>query len=692
MKFTFNWLKDLVAVRVSPEKLAELLTMAGIEVESLTPAHEPGDNLEDWLFEIAVTPNRGDCLGVIGLAREISALTGNRLKTADVRPHAKDPATAKRVKVEIKDPRLCPRYSARIIDDLRISPSPAWMRFRLEACGIRAINNIVDVTNYVMLETGQPLHAFDLDRLATKKIVVRPAADNKTFTTLDGVKRELVAEDLLICDGDTPVALAGVMGGTDSEVRESSRSVLLESANFNPIAIRRTAKRLALHSEASHRFERGVDPEGTVAALDRAAYLLAELAGGRPAKGVVDRYARWPKPPTILLREERIKKLLGVPIDARQAVKILQGLGLKTRRPSQSGRIEVMPPTRRSDLTREADLIEELARLYGYEKIPSTLPLLCLSGGKTDERLSWERRVRSLLAGAGFVEVVNLPFTTEKLNRSFHGLWEGPLQSVTVLNPLVKESAEMRASLLPGLIENLRHNLAQRQKNFAAYHLGKAFRLAAGGAPEERQCLSGLVYGPQERRGLRVADESTMGFLDCKGFVENILDLLRLTEKITWLAEGPEVFHPGRVASLRCDGCKLGQLGQIHPDVCADLPPFLLFELDFEKLLEYAPRQITARSLPRFPSVERDLAIVVDCEFPSQQIIAWIKDLGETLIEHVQVFDQYLGSPVPKGKKSLAYKISYRADDRTLTDTEVNTVHQNLIDQMSRVFGAQLRS
>src|SRR5919108_3248506 len=430
MKLTLNWLKEFVTIQHTPQKLAERFTMAGLEVESLAPLFEPHNNRQDWLFEIGVTPNRGDCLSVAGLAREAAALTGARLKTARVSGTTKDPSIAKRVRIEIQQGRLCARYSARIVDELRVEPAPAWMRFRLEACGIRAINNIVDITNYVMLEQGQPLHAFDLDRLATKEIIVRAANQTKKFTTLDGVERELVAEDLLICAGDRPIALAGVMGGMDSEVRESTRSVLLESANFDPTTIRRTAKRLALHSEASHRFERGVDPEGTVAALNRAAYLLAELAGGRPAKGVVDRYARWPKPPTILLREERIKKLLGVPIDAKQAVKILQGLGLKPRRPSQSGRIKVMPPTRRSDLTREADLIEELARLYGYEKIPSTLPLLCLSGGKTDERLSWERRVRSLLAGAGFVEVVNLPFTTEKLNRSFHGLWEGPLQSV----------------------------------------------------------------------------------------------------------------------------------------------------------------------------------------------------------------------------------------------------------------------
>lgn len=694
MKFTFNWLKEFVTFRATARKLAELLTMAGLEVESVTSLREPDTDREDWLFEIGVTPNRGDCLGLAGLAREVSALTGGRVKSLPVSPHVKDSSITKRVSISIENPRLCPRYSARIVDEVRIQPSPTWMRFRLESCGIRSINNVVDITNYVMLATGQPLHAFDLERLPTRKIVIRPAQEIKKFTTLDGVERELVAEDLLICDSDTPVALAGVMGGADSDVRGETRSVLLESANFDPTTIRRTAKRLALHSEASHRFERGVDPEGTVAALNRAVHLFAELAGATPVKGVADRYARRPKVSTILLREERIEKLLGVRIDGKQAEKLLQALGVKTRRQAKSKRIKAVPPTTRSDLTREADLIEELARLHGYQNIPSTVPLLRSSGGKSDTRLASERRARSFLAGEGLAEAINLPFTTEGLNRTFCGLWEGAPSPVAVLNPLAKESAEMRLSLIPGLVENLRLNLAHKAESFCAYHLGTVYRLAPGQATEERQGLAGLLYGPRARRGLRAADESSFGFLDCKGLVEGMLDLLRVGALATWCAEPFHALHPGRAAAVYCADKKVGYLGQIHPDVCDELgvPPFLVFELDFEGLLEYAPRRITARSLPRFPAVERDFAIVVDRGFSSQQIIGWIKNLGQALIEHVQVFDQYLGPPIPEGKKSLAYKISYRAEDRTLTDTEINTIHQNLVDQIGKLFGAQLRS
>jgi phenylalanyl-tRNA synthetase beta chain len=530
--------------------------------------------------------------------------------------------------------------------------------------------------------------------LSTRKIVVRPAKEIRKFTTLDGVERELTGEDLLICDGDVPIALAGVMGGTNSEVTTETRSILLESAHFDPRSIRRTAKRLGLHSEASHRFERGVDPEGTLGALDRAVYFLATVATGVPVPGVADRYPGRPKPKTLFLREERVEAILGVRIGAQQAEKLLRSLGLKTQRQPSRGRIKVVVPTRRADLTREADLIEELARLHGYQKIPSSLPLLRPSGGRSDHRLAWERRTRSFLAGEGLIEVVNLPFITEKLNRVFVGLWDGDPSPVAVLNPIAKESTEMRLSLIPGLIENLRANLAQNAESFGAYHLGKVFRLGHDGTTEERQCLSGVLYGPRACRGLRTGSKSSLTFSDCKGLIEGILDVLHMGDTVTWSKEGGVCLHPGRAAALLCDEKKLGTVGQVHPDVSDELgvPPFLLFELDFEELLQYAPRRITARSLPRFPSVERDFAIVVEREFPSQQIISWIKNRGEALIEYVEVFDQYLGSPIPTGKKSLAYKISYRADDRTLTDTEVNTLHQGLVDQIAKFFGGEVRS
>jgi phenylalanyl-tRNA synthetase beta chain len=694
MKLTYNWLKEFISLKSSPKQIAEVLTMAGLEVESLARLPSGKGLAEDMLMEVAVTPNRGDCLGILGLARELAALTGGRLKLPPDAPHSVDRGIKRLVDVKIVNPRLCPRYSARIVQDIRVAPSPSWMRDRLEACGIRSINNVVDITNYVMLETGQPLHAFDVNRLAARQIVVRPAGEIKRFKTLDGVERDLAPQDLLICDGATPVALAGVMGGMESEVEATTRIVLLESAHFDPVSVRRTAKRLGLHTEASHRFERGVDPEGTLYALDRAVFLLTKFANGSPVAGVVDRYPGRTKATAILLREAKVQQFLGIEMKRGEIERILKSLGLRVQNRSKSA-LKILTPSYRPDLSREVDLIEELARLYGYQKIPSTLPLVRPHGGRADIRLSRERSIRSFLIGEGLNELVNLPFTSNLMNARFPGLWEGRASPVPILNPLIQENAEMRLSLVPGLIQNLRFHLAQKVRSFWAFELGKVFCSANNRLRSERQQLAAILYGHRERRGLRIKEERPVAFADVKGLLEGVLDVLGLGQRANW-TDGPipSLLHPGKAAWLKLDDSGFSYLGEFHPNLCEelDLPPFFIFELDFEKLLQYAPRKFVARSLPRFPSVERDLAIVVDEEFPAQQIINWIKDQDHSLIEGVQVFDQYRGSSIPEGKKSLAYSVSYRAEDRTLTDAEVNALHQDLISRIGQVFGAQLRT
>ena len=694
MKFTFTWLKELVEIDAAPNQISELLTMAGLEVESLSPLSAFDTDANDWVFEIGVTPNRGDCLSVLGVAREVAALTGKPLKFSPSDVQAKVTQCLGAVGIEIVNPELCRRYSAMVFENVRIDQSPEWMQHRLEACGFRSVNNVVDATNYVMLEVGQPLHAFDFDRLSSRQIVIRQSS-GEGFVTLDGVERELILGDLLICDENTPIALAGIMGGQNSEVTAATRRVLLESAHFDPTTIRRTAKRLGLRSEASHRFERGVDPSGTVLAAQRAAQLMSEHAGGAVLGGVLDSYPNPAQPPSILLRQDRIKKVLGIDIESVEAEKILTALGLQTKKGAGEGTWVVVPPTSRYDLTREADIIEELARLYGYQKIPTSLPVLRPKAGKADYQLMWQRRLRSFLAGEGLVEVINLPFTNETLNLAFSGLWVGLTAPVPLLNPLVKESAEMRLSLLPGLIENLRLNLAQKADGFFAYHLGKVFCLRTNGEIEEKQCLAGLLYGSRTRKGLRSADRSRPAtFLDCKGIVETILDLFHLRESIVWSRANVAVLHPGRSAELWLNDQKIGYMGESHPDVNDrfGLSPLIAFELDFEKLLQYSPRQIRASSLPRYPAVERDFALVVDQAVPSQQIITCIHELGQNLIKGIEIFDEYRGDSIPHGKKSLAYKIFYRADDRTLTDDEVNTMHQQVLDHISKLFQAQRRS
>jgi len=691
MRFTLSWLKEFVDFTGAPEELADLLTMAGLEVESATRVEVEGGS--DELFEIGVTPNRGDCLGIAGIAREVAALTGAGLRRPPSSEAKRSSAIHRRVNLAIEKAELCARYSARIVDDLRVAPSPAWLRARLEACGIRAINNVVDITNYVMMETGQPLHAFDLDRLPHRRIVVRTAKELGKFTTLDGVERSLAHEDLLICDDDQAIALAGIMGGMNSEVAASTRSVLIESANFSPASVRRTAKRLGLHSEASHRFERGVDPEGTLAAANRAVYLLGQIAGGKPMAGSADSYPGKTRRPAIMLREERVEKLLGLRLDGKRAETLLRSIGMTTARQARSRSLKVTPPSSRPDVCREADLIEELARLHGYDRIPSTLPALRFSGAPYDHLLHWERRLRCFMAGEGLLEAINLPFTPNLMNELFTGLWRGP-EAVSVLNPLAKDAAALRHSLLPGLIENLKLNLAQRSAYFAAYHLGKTFALSPGGEPVERHGVAALLYGERPRFGLKQHEIRPVEFLDCKGLVEALLDLFRLSASAGWSVLQSPVLHPGQSARLELNGEPAGYLGQLHPDICErlEIPRCLAVELDFEKLLEYAPRRIAVHALPRFPAVERDVAIVVDRDFSAHQVIGWIESLREPLIEQVKVFDQYAGAPIPEGKKSLAYRVSYRADDRTLTDTEINALHQSLVDRLGTRFGAERRA
>lgn len=694
MKLTLRWLREFVAVQSSPHEIAKSLTMAGLEVESLVPFADGDRSREDWVMEVAVTPNRGDCLGILGLAREVAAICGGRLRLPPIQPHSKDSGMKRLVDVEIRSPSLCPRYSARMVLGIRVTESPEWMRARLEACGIRAINNVVDVTNYVMLETGQPLHAFDADRLAAKRIIAREAREIQKIVTLDGIERDLAPGDLLICDGDTPIALAGVMGGRDSEVQWNTHAVLLESAHFDPLCVRRTAKRLAIHSEASHRFERGVDPQGTLFALDRAAYLLAEVAEGNPIEGVVDRYPRRAKSAPILLRDSKVSRLLGVELPRKESERILNALGIKVQGRSKSA-VKVIPPSYRPDLTREADLIEELARLHGYESIPSTLPMGRPVGATSTSRFQRERKVRSFLIGEGLTEMINLPFTSEELNRRFVGLWEDRGQPVSILNPLVQDRAELRLSLIPGLLENLRTNIAQKAKTFYGFDFGKVFCLNSSATSEEKQHLAGLLFGQRERRGLRRKEAMATTFLDVKGLVEGVLDSLGIEPGPEWSSSTVGSFlHPGKAAVVRIEDCDRGYLGEIHPDLCEQLglAPFLIFELDFERLVQYPSRQLTAWALPRFPSVERDLSVVVDQAFPAQRIIGWIRDLNHSLIEDVHVFDQYRGSSIPEDKKSLAYTISYRAEDRTLTDAEVNQLHQELAARIGVAFGAQLRS
>jgi phenylalanyl-tRNA synthetase beta chain len=668
--------------------------------------------IEDTVLDIDVTPNRGDCLSILGIAREIAALTGQPLPRRRSALREKGAPAIEAIGVRIEDPLGCPRYAARIIRGVSVRPSPPWVARRLEAVGLRAINNVVDVTNLVMIERGQPLHAFDYATLDRREVVVRRAGATARLRTLDGVERTLAPDDLLITTGDTPIALAGVMGGADTEVSDGTTTVLLESACFDPASIRRTARRTELRSEASFRFERGVDIEGVVPALDRAAALLKQLAGGEVAPGVVESYPAPHRPTSIHLRPKRVEELLGVPVQRGEMSTALKALGATVGTAPQ-GALMVTPPSFRRDLTREIDLVEEVARVLGYERIGAVMPIAPLAAGALPPRLRWERELKRVLLAAGFFEAVPLSFVSSEANRLFPGLdLPAGATAVRLANPINRDEPEMRRSLLPGLITAWHVNRNQGARGLAVFSNARVYWQLDG--PREAWRLAGLLVGALPRRGLGSAQPAT--FADVKGVVESLLERLHVLDQVRFVGlvspDLPEkiggagrpgadfrravepTFHPGKSALLRCEDATVGIVGAFHPEVAFELDlaePCWGFELDIEKLLPYCPQHSGFVGLPRFPATMRDVAVVVDEGFPSERIVQFVRQWRPDLIEEVSLFDAYTGAPIPDGYKSLAYSIAYRAGDRTLTDEEVNGLQSELRAALTRELGVALR-
>jgi phenylalanyl-tRNA synthetase beta chain len=591
------------------------------------------------------------------------------------------------VSVRIDDPAGCPRYGARLVRGVTIAPSPAWIAQRLHAVGLRPLNNVVDITNLVMIERGQPLHAFDVERLARPEVVVRRAGDTRTIRTLDGLDRQLDPADLLITTGSEPIAIAGIMGGADSEISERTTTVLLESAYFDPASVRRTARRLELRSEASYRFERGVDIEGVPSAAERAAALLAEVAGGEVAPGWVEAYPSPPQVTPIHVRPKRVEEILGTTVSRSEMTGTLKALGASVT--AAHGALSVVPPSYRSDLKREIDIVEEIARVLGYDRIPATMPAVQVEGGNLPERLRREREVKRLLAAIGFHEAVTLSFAATRTNRLFPGLGVDG-EAVTLANPVNRDEPELRRSLLGGVVSSWRINRNQGARGLAAFSTGRVFWSAD--TPREGWRLAGILAGEVPHRGLGAARAAE--FADAKGAVEGILECLRVTDRARWERWEGAPFHPGKTARLRCGDDVVGVVGALHPEVefALDIDgPCWVFELDTEKLLPYCPPQLLFTGLPRFPAVARDVAVVVDEDFASDRVVHFVRQWRPELVEDVALFDAYAGAPIPPNRKSLAYTISYRAADRTLTDEEVNALHAELVAALVRELGVELR-
>ena len=653
-------------------------------------------NLKDTVLDVNVTPNRPDCLSMIGIAREVAALTGRKIKWPAVRIHEKAPDIHSVTSVTIIDSDLCPRYTARVIKNIAIAPSPRWMRLRLESAGLRSINNIVDITNFVMLETGQPLHAFDFRFLEEGRIVVRRSLENEEFISLDGKIRTLPADTVLICDGIKPVAIGGIMGGLNSEVKEDTQTVLLESAYFRPTSIRSSSRKLGMSTDAAFRFERGIDPDGVVRALDRAAQLMVDLSGGSICKNYIDEYPRKiSSAGDIPLRLDRIRKIIGTKIAARDVLKILRRLDM-TVKPEGKGRYLVTPPTCRVDLEREIDLIEEIVRLYGYDRVPVTLPDVSVNELDVIARLDMEERLRQLLTGSGFTEIVNYSFGTPSAADMLSlPATDERRNTVRIKNPLGEELSTMRTNLIYGLLDTAKRNFNNGAFDLKLFEIGRIFlHRREGELPEEKTMIAGLITG--KIRDDFWNSEQTVDFYTLKGALENIFCDFKI-QNCRYAATTDESFlHPGKACHIVLYETVIGAVGEIHPDVLEKLDirnTIYVFEMNIDILSRVCEQNsLSFNEVSKFPAVIRDAAFVIPDPMEAEQMIDIVLSQMEELLENVSIFDVYKGKGIPEGTKSLGLRFSYRANDRTLTDAEASAVHDRIVQKTVNVTGAKLRS
>lgn len=652
-------------------------------------------SLEDWALEISLTPNRPDCACVIGIAREIAALTRGKLRKPDIRFRESDRRIEALTSVTLEDPEGCPRYAAGMVCGFELKPSPFWIRYRLHASGIRGISNVVDVTNYVLLEMGQPLHAFDYDRLKENRIVVRKAGEGEVFTTLDGKTHTMSKDNLLICDGQRPVALAGVMGGLNSEIFSESKNVLIESAFFDPITIRRSSKRLGLSTEASYRFERGVDIDGAVPALRRAMRLISELAGGEVIQGIIDNYPTPRSPREIDLRVDKTNRFLGTELSRDTVAGHLQALDMDVQ-PSGENVLQVKPPTFRVDITRDWDLMEEVARLEGYDHIPVTIPPIRPSDEKESPEMTTGDRVREIMAGFGFSEVISFSFIAPDSADFLGAERESDLRSfVTLLNPLTVDQSVMRTSLIPGLVAAVKTNLSYGEKDLKLFEWGRVFvRKGTDELPQERLVLSGLAMGlanPKEwYRGERAVD-----FFDVKGAAEALLKALGLRDLLFERGETPPWYLKEAASVIRLPDQRLGTVGQLSPEVLnrfdVDAPSLYAFEIDATVLLEKVTGDRTFDPLAKFPAVYRDLSIVAKRTLESARIQEIILREGKGLVESVTLFDLFEGGKIDPSEKAVAFRICYRSKETTLEGKDINKLHESIMERIRKDTGARLR-
>jgi phenylalanyl-tRNA synthetase beta chain len=713
MNISYNWLREFLDTLLPPHELAARLTGVGLAVESV---HEVG---KDFIFDIDLTSNRPDCLSHLGVAREVAVIEDSVIRLPSSPVERSAGTTSDYVTVDIADPDLCPRYSARVVRGVKIAPSPKWMVERLEAIGQRSVNNVADITNFVMHELGQPLHAFDLAKLRGPRIIVRRAAKGERLWTLDGVERELDEEMLVIADKDHPVAVAGVMGGEGSEISDETVDVLIESAHFTPGSVRKTSKRLGLHTEASHRFERGADPEGVLRAQERCVALITEIAGGEATAEPIDNYPRRLIRPEVTLRPERVRALTGLSVDEGKILGLLNALGFITTSRSEASEAEInirderledlhlashsafsfAVPSWRFDVEREEDLVEEVARHVGFDKIQSELPAAQAAGDYQPAELR-KRALRSALSSAGFDEAINFSFIDASNDDRFE-LLDGLVANadsaerfVTLNNSIVEGATRMRATLLPGLLQSVRHNFNHGNRDVGLFELGHVFAAnqSSGDLPHEVESFALVLTGGATEES-RAEVSRSLDFFDLKGAIEDAIDAMHLPA-LSFEAAHVEHLREGQSARITLDGALIGTAGRLTEDLVTSYKfrqPVFVAELNLSILLSReaeAPRYVP---LAKYPSIVRDISLLLDRGVSYSQIVAAISREQIEDCRAVMLVGVYEGSNIPEGKKSLTLRLEYRADDRTLRDEDVEAFHQKIVSLLGAEFGAEIR-
>jgi phenylalanyl-tRNA synthetase beta chain len=645
-------------------------------------------NRDDQVLELSLTPNRADCLSMLGVAYEVAAILGREVKLPEtaLEPIAEKATDYVKIVVEAKEDN--PLYAAKIIKNVKIGPSPLWMQTRLMNAGIRPHNNVVDITNYILLEYGQPLHAFDYDRLGSNEILVRRAHDGEKLVTLDDVERTLTSDHLVITNGKEPVALAGVMGGANSEVTSDTTTVLLEAAYFNGLTVRKASKDHGLRSEASARFEKGVDPNRVRAAGERAAYLIAKYAGGQVLEGAAEVNTLSIEPAVVSITLEKVNRVLGTTLGMNDVKEIFDRLQFLTN--VEGDTITVTAPTRRGDIKIEEDLIEEVARLYGYDNIPKTLPIGSTTPGKLSAYQKKRRVVREFLEGAGLYQAVTYSLTSEEKAAQFALESREP---ILLAMPMSEDRSVLRLSIIPQLLEVLKYNSARQNDSIAVYETGNVF-LSNGKdvLPDEEEHVAAAITGLWQNHSWQ-GEKKPVDFFVLKGILEGMFAKLGLSDRIEFVRGQVDGMHPGRTAEIRLNGTKIGFAGQVHPSVQKDLDlkDTYVFELSLKTLLEENAEPLQYEAIPRFPSITRDIALVVNKETVSGTMKDIILSAGAPLLKEAHVFDLYEGDKMEEGKKSIAFSLKYVDPERTLTDEEVTKVHEKVLEALKEKAGAVLR-